>query len=378
MRSRAILRRSPARLAAIVALAVALSALLVVVLGGGGKAAPRPGKAESPRSDPAATAQRGILAPPEPQIGEPVLYVAPTGDDRGQCSASAPCRKISRAVELARPGDHIQLAAGRYGLQVLGPGAGAQAGEAAIAVRPAPGAAVRLGELRCGRWNGDRGPDGVDIADISARSVVVQQCDRFTLRDVTIKGGVFVNGSTNFSMIGGSVGPGVDYHPDVAAVYESNPSIVPRNVLFDGVEFHDWTLATPGVHIECLQVSDVHGFTLRNSTFSNCDTFDVHIDGTVAGPVKDVVIEGNEFGKTGDHTNGKTPAYYGFSIRDGENVYIGGNRAAQAFAMPAPEEAIADWILADNRAPLEPWQCDARLRYERNEWDGARCGPTDR
>jgi hypothetical protein len=371
------LRRATARSAALAALAVVLAGVLIVVLSGGGAAAPQRKAREAPAPDPE-PAPRGIAAPAEPAVGAPGLFVAPDGEKGGSCTEADPCDSLGRAVELAQPGDLVELAAGRYGLQVLSAAAGPQSGDGVIAVRPAPGARVRLGELRCGRWNGDLGPDAVDVADISVRSVVVQRCDRFTLRRVTIKGGIFVNGSSNFSMLGGSVGPGVDYHPDVAAVYESDPPIVPRNVLFDGVHFHDWTLKTPGVHIECLQVSDVHGFTLRDSRFSNCDTFDVHVDGTVAGPVKDVVIEGNDFGRTGDHTNGKTPAYYGLSVRDGEDVYIGRNRAEQAFALPAPEEAISDWVLESNQAPLEPWQCDARMRYEQNEWDGARCGPTDR
>jgi hypothetical protein len=307
----------------------------------------------------------------------PELFMSPTGDDGGHCTASRPCASLDRALHVAKPGQLIEIAAGDYGEQLLTADPGRSAKAHRVLVRPKPRAKVRLRGISCGKDSGDFGASAVDIGRITTGDVNIQRCDRLVLRNVTIAGGIFLNGSTNFSMIGGSVGPGVDYHPDIQAVYRSNPAIVPTNVLFDGVHFHDWTLKTPGTHIECLQVSDVHGFTLRNSRFTNCDTFDVHIDGTNAGPVRDVLIEGNSFAATGDHTNGSTPAYYGFSMRDGEHVMIRNNRAAQAFAMPAADEPIVGWTLEGNRAPLGDWQCDDRIVYKRNRWDGAQCGSSD-
>ena len=42
------------------------------------------------------------------------LHVAPKGDDAGRGSADAPLRTVGRAYNLARPGDTIRLAPGRY------------------------------------------------------------------------------------------------------------------------------------------------------------------------------------------------------------------------------------------------------------------------
>jgi hypothetical protein len=320
----------------------------------------------------------GPFAPPEPPLPPPSRFVAPGASDNGSCAASTPCGSLDAAIHAANAGELVQVAAGTYPVQILTPDSSRAPGSPVVLVRPAPGAQVRTGELRCGRYFGEFGADAVDIGDMTVNGVLAQRCDRLTLRRVTVDAGVFVNGSSNFSMVGGSVGPGVDYHPDIAAIYDVEPKIVPRNVVFDGVYFHDWTLATPGVHIECLQVSDVRGFALRNSHFHNCDTFDAHIDGTTSGPVEDVVVENNIFEPSLDHTGGSTPAYYSLSIRDGARVLIRNNASTQSFAWPAASQPISDWRVVNNVAPLDQYQCDNRIAYSHNLWTGARCGSSDR
>jgi hypothetical protein len=244
---------------------------------------------------------------------------------------------------------------------------------AVVVFRPAPGATVRTGEVHCGKYAGDRGPDQVELADMTTGDVLTQRCTGFTLRRVTVAGGVFVDGSTRFSMVGGSMGPGHNYHPDVQVVN----GVVPHDVLFEGVRFHDWTHDDTNVHMECLQVSDAVGFTIRNSTFENCDTFDLHVDGTVAGPVQDVVIENNTFEPSTDHS-GATPAYYGLSVRDGTNVLVRNNSSNQAFALPSAADTVSNWTVANNAAPLAAGQCDKRITFSHNLWTDATCGSTDR
>jgi len=46
------------------------------------------------------------------------LYVSPKGSDHGRCTRQQPCRTISRAVKVARPGDQIDVAPGVYSEQV--------------------------------------------------------------------------------------------------------------------------------------------------------------------------------------------------------------------------------------------------------------------
>jgi hypothetical protein len=301
-------------------------------------------------------------------------YVAPGA--RGRCTRTSPCGSLATALKGARPGSVIQVAGGRYPEQVL-KADGRRAGAAAVTIRPARGARARFAGLRCGAWSGDVGPGALRITGVRFDNVLVHRCDRLTLRDVEVHGGLYLEGSTRFSMIGGSVGPGTDFHPDVKAVYQSKPPIVPRKILFDGVRFHDWTLRTPGEHIECLQISDVDGLTIRRSRFERCDTFDLHVEGTEAGPVRDVRIEDNDFGTTSDHS-GSTRAYYSLSVRDGIGVTILRNRSRQGWALPAKDATVEGWTVAHNSAPMGSWQCDARITYRLNRWIGARCGATDR
>ncbi|WP_272473963.1 hypothetical protein [Baekduia alba] len=363
--------RGPVRLLALAALLLGAAALLGTlgprVFDGGSDAVPD-ATAATPK-------HIGIPAPPEPKRVAPTIFVAPgaTGED---CTAAAPCGSLDAALGKAKPGAGVQLAAGRYGPQILKSDA-RPAGSAPVVVRPAPGAKVAFEELRCGPWTGDVGAGAFDLGGVTVAGVLIHRCDRVTLRRVTVAGGLFLEGSTNFAMVGGSVGPGADFHPDVSAVYGAQPPIVPRNILFDGVRFHDWQVRTAGKHIECLQISDVQRLTVRGSSFVRCDTFDLHIAGTVGGPVRDVVIEDNFFGATSDHS-GVTPAYYSLSVRNGIGVHITRNRSNQAWALPAAGDVVQRWVLSRNVAPMKAYQCDDRITYMHNRWSRAKCGPTDR
>lgn len=309
------------------------------------------------------------------------LFLQPYGIGEN-CTRDDPCGTLDAALKAADPGDVVQAAAGRYPQdQVLTPDL-RKANAAPVIVRPAPGAKVTFGQVKCGRWSGDFGPGNFALEGITIGGILVHRCDRVTLRHVDVRGGVFVEGSTNFTMLGGSVGPGLDYHPDVTAVYKSNPPVVPHNVVFDGVRFHDWVRRDPSVHMECLQISDVVGLVVRNSTFDRCDVFDLHVDGTVAGPVRDVLIEHNRFAPTVDHLGGKVgPSYFSLSVRDGIGVRVLGNTSTQSFALPERSEdsgAVRGWTVQGNAAPLQPSQCDSRIHFRDNRWTAATCGPGDR
>ncbi|RMF38188.1 MAG: hypothetical protein D6759_01355 [Chloroflexi bacterium] len=58
----------------------------------------------------------GLVGYAQPAHADPgVLYVAPDGDDANHCaSITNRCRTIQRAVDVARPGDEIRVAAGVY------------------------------------------------------------------------------------------------------------------------------------------------------------------------------------------------------------------------------------------------------------------------
>jgi hypothetical protein len=328
-----------------------------------------------------------------------ILHVAPTGDDAADCTEEAPCLTLDRAYHAAQPGQTVEIAAGRYPDQRLlyDP---AKTSPEHVVFRPAPGAEVFVSDLKIGTDRYTAGASHVTIRDLTFGGWTVEGCgspggtaqcaagaasggDDVVFRDVTVRGGVFVNSATNVSVLGGSVGPGVNYHPDVQNSYLMTKR--PRNVLFDGVLFHDWTRTkkpcdSSGLcHVECLQISSGDYITIRNSTFRHCDIFDVHMDDGVSwgtGFPTHVVVENNDFAASTDGAGYPTP--YALSIYGASHVVVRGNRWAEPPRFPPRQNPALDFLVTANRGPYDRHACDRRLRYERNRFAGARCGPTDR
>ena len=123
-----------------------------------------------------------------------------------------------------------------------------------------------------------------------------------TVRNNTLKNFDLYSDGTqsaqDISFIGGSIGPSANENSRIASNGTST-SASPRNILIDGVDFHDFTV-TPGseAHVECLQVWAVDGLTIRNSTFRNCEVFDIFLqklpEGKAATP-SNILIENNFF-----------------------------------------------------------------------------------
>jgi hypothetical protein len=201
--------------------------------------------------------------------------------------------------------------------------------------------------------------------------VVFNRVDDVTLRNVRIDGGFWINGSTNVSIIGGSVGPCVGCHPDIQWEYNSSPVRIPKNIVIDGVYFHDVVISAPGDHVECLQVSDVDGLVVRNSRFHRCGIFDLHIAGTVDPPVRNVLVENNFFEPAVDG------GFYSLSITDGINVTVRNNSSSQEFRFGASTTIFSNWLVVGNVAPYSGAACQSVFTYSRNVWEGGRCGSTD-
>jgi hypothetical protein len=112
---------------------------------------------------------------------------------------------------------------------------------------------------------------------------------------------------SNVSVLGGEVVPDsfpltADYDPLIS---EGRAGVPPRNVLIDGVWFHDWTTtdANSDAHVECLQVGAGENVTIRNSRFERCATHDIFVrswGGTNGGVhnVRNFLIENNVFAVT--------------------------------------------------------------------------------
>ena len=293
----------------------------------------------------------------------PVLHVSPSGSDGGPCSQTRPCRSFDRAYRAAVPGQTVVVAGGTYGGQTIGVDQSKTSPRDVVFV-PARGSRPAIGGSGLtifGRHIEIRGiavPGGWYAKPGSAD---------LTFRNVRSKD-LFISGARDIRVLGGSIGPGVDYHPIIAP--EGN--VPPTNILIDGVTFHDWTRSNDSVHTECLQVASPNGFVLRRSRFVNCAIFGLFMThwGT-AGTPKNIVIENNVFDRSVDGTYALRFANWPPRL---DNVLVRNNSALMPFSVdPAP--AKSNVRLIGNVAPAAG--CDPDVTYSHNVWQGVRCGPTD-
>jgi hypothetical protein len=195
-----------------------------------------------------------------------------------------------------------------------------------------------------------------------------------TLRNLNIRGGFFIFSSQNVSVIGGSVGPGVDYHSMITSEWLNTTP--PRNILVDGVYFHDWTRTGSAVHTECLQVGGGDGVTVRNSHFHHCDVMDLHVTWYGDAPMtKNVTVENNTFEGSTDG------GFYAIGANAFANLLLRNNSLAQGFVIfngGGQQGPNTNVRVIGNVGPRDgSWACEAGVTFLHNVWNGATCGPTD-
>jgi hypothetical protein len=216
-------------------------------------------------------------------------HVAAWGDDRATCTAAAPCRSFQRALDVAPEGSEILVSGGRYGAQRLRP-TPERKGSEPVVIRPAGQAPVEVaGELVV------TGRD-VEVRDITVAGWTVGAgASHVTMRRVRSTAGMFITSADHVRVLGGSVGPGTDYSPEIKAA-EGSP-IAPHDILIDGVTFHDWTRDDRSSHVDCLHVMAVDGLVVRRSRFRNCEAFALLFTSFgEAGTPRHVVVEDNDLG----------------------------------------------------------------------------------
>jgi hypothetical protein len=291
----------------------------------------------------------------------PSLFVARTGSDTNRCTAAAPCATMTRAYAVARPGQVVQVAGGTYRRDETFPARPGPRSTRAVVFQPAPSAKVVLTrEVFVSARN-------IEFRDMAFTDgwTVQAGANNITFRNIAAKG-IFVLSASNVRVLGGSVGPGLDYHPIVGATTPTPP----RNVLFDGVLFHDWRRSKPEVHTECLQIGAGDGVVIRNSRFRNCDVMDIHV--THYGPApetQNVTLENNFFSEA---TDGGF-----FSIQTGvyRNLLVRHNSFAQALLMFPTNGPNVGVRVIGNVGPAPT--CVPGVTYRHNVWDGRTCGSTD-
>jgi len=263
------------------------------------------------------------------------LFVSSTGSDARACTAAAPCQTLARALQLAKPGAIVQLRAGTY------PGQGLEGGKdgAPIVFEPAPGATVTFSGQLTVTSSKNLTIRGVHIAnEVVSPGLLLQACNvNIRVEDVVAKSFAILEGNRNIVLRGGAYGgahtQGVEEDPVVGTSHSRGPgancdgAIAPpsRNLLFDGVLFHDsmWGATSRAfydpAHPDCLQIQGyVQGLVIRNSTFLRCgDSFlGMYPD---QGDIFDVRIENNAFIELGNLT------YFGIQIAKSDTPYSCGN-----------------------------------------------------
>ncbi|WCB94984.1 virion structural protein [Baekduia alba] len=321
-----------------------------------------------------------LLLVPAAAASANTLYLSPSGSDSAACTSAAPCKSFGRAYTAAAQGDTVQVAGGTYGDQILSYDA-SKTSDADVTFKPAAGAVPKVGFIDFGEYYADLGGRHITIQDMGIGGFTANRAQDLTFRNVNMSGNFWTNGADGISIIGGSVGgTNNGTHPDIQ-VWKSGSTTVPSsNILIDGVHLHDVLVATAQDHVECLQVSDVDGLTIRNSHFGpNCDTFGLHIQNTEWG-VKNITIENSTFDEP-TNSCGCLTAYHGLSIRNGVNVTIRNNSSPAGWYMPDDGAGASNFKVIGN--VLDKDFCHSYATYSHNVWiavawrDAGPCGSTD-
>ena len=320
------------------------------------------GNASSPRTSVAATA----ACPPVPAS----VFVAPGGNDSRPCTnAAAPCATFDRAYRMAEPGEVVELAAGSYPGQRMT--ADASKSGAAVALRPASGAAVVVDELEV------EGASGVTFQDIAFGGTIhVTNADSSSLgsRDVTFESVTAqtfrVTGRVaRIAFVGGSFGNTVDNQPQVKKYDFSDPDAAsPQAILIEGVRFSDFRASSDGVHTECLQLIHASGLTVRASRLDSCDG--TGAIGVTDGPLEHLTFENNFIGKDGD-------AYFAVQMtKNSSDVVVRNNTMTKGMIL-SDSESGGPWLLEGNYMPFHGSLCTAGATHLHNVYAGGKCSASD-
>jgi chitodextrinase len=236
------------------------------------------------------------------------LYVATGGSDstctRGD--ATKPCATFQRAYQVAQLGDTVQVAAGNYPAQLLTDVSGKTSAGAAITFQAS--GTVNLADLALGdQFTNPNAADNLKFVGFHGTSAwdVLPGANNITFDHVQTTN-IYANGVNGYTVTNSDFG-----NCTVAALngpcdnfkIEGNA----QHVLLDHDTFHDFRVAAGSTaHFECLFFADAHYVTISNSTFTNCEYYDIFVQTQSAG-IGHVNITGNHFDVTwagGQHNRG--------------------------------------------------------------------------
>ena len=258
---------------------------------------PEPEVPAEPEPEPEPEPEVPTTPPPAPPAATATFYLSPSGADSNACTQAKPCKTLNRGYRVAAPGQTVELAAGTYADTALSPDS-SKTSAADVVFRPAAGATVTFSaQLHVSAQHLE-----LQGMHFTSKLWIEASAADVTMRDNTLKNfDLYSSGtqsSQDISFIGGSIGPSANENSRIASNGTST-SASPKNILIEGVDFHDFT-TTPGseAHVECLQVWAVDGLTIRNSKFRNCEVFDIFLQklpGGAAATPSNILIENNFF-----------------------------------------------------------------------------------
>ncbi|MET0600909.1 MAG: hypothetical protein ABW167_02870 [Baekduia sp.] len=386
------LQRGMLMLATVIALLAAGGAAVLLLHHAG-----RPSAPVAPAADPtiaattAPTANAGT-AVSTARLPDASRFIAPTGDDTGDCTRADPCATLDRAYHAARPGQLVEIAAGHYPEQVITPddaksGSGCVSrarAAACVTFVPARGASASFVGVTFGPSYGKPGPRGIALVGGGDRRLAVgtsvfNQAVEVGLRNVRQRL-LYITGGRDLAIRGGSIG-GTSApdgtHPEIQRVYGSDPLIVPTRLTIEGVLFHDINTTSKTAHVDCLQIENGRGLVIRGNRFERCGSVGLRMSYGADGnesPPEHVLIEDNIFGRCAN-----TPVsecYYSAQLGVGRHVVVRHNTSDQAFQPAGGAEFATHVRYEHNLAPGV--SCEAGVTYVRNVWTEEQCGTTDR
>jgi hypothetical protein len=318
----------------------------------------------------------------------------PADDYNTAVSSGRICSSLSGAYAAALPGDKVLIKSGStYGSQsfakrtALDSGTCVSTGNGCVTFMPDVGADIKLGELSFGSNYANDGPTNIKIdatgGTISASGENFVRAHEIYLKNINVPGNVYMTGGSYISVYGGEYGPfsdGSGTHPEVQAVYNSNPVIMPTHIIFSGGYWHDYNTTNATAHVDCLQIESGQDFILENSRFKNCGSVGVRVSyGTNRNSEapNGLLIQNNVFDQCAPIP--VSQCYYSAELGNGNNVTIRNNTFIQSEQPTTSNGSPSNVIRINNVGALDGCQnFGTNITYSHNIWKNGTCNSTDK
>ncbi len=328
------------------------------------------------------------------------FWIDPNG---GSCTRSASpaayndataCSSMTAAYNAAQNGDNVIIKAGGYGSQnfpkrsALDGGTCVSSGtkSGCVSFTIEAGANVNVGDISFGSNYTNDGPSNISI-DASGGSLTTSylgftRAHEIYLKNIDVPGDLFMTGGSYITIMGGEFGPFSDNsgtHPEIQAVYNSNPVIKPTHIKFSGGYWHDYNTTNSTAHVDCLQIESGVDFTLENSRFNNCGSVGVRVSyGTNRNSEAPdgLLIQNNVFDKCANIP--VSECYYSAELGNGNNVTIRNNTFLMEPQPTTSNGSPSNVTYVGNTGKITGCQTfGSNIVYRYNVWQSFSCGSTD-